>query len=570
MSKIRKEYIECRLFILGDEKVGKKSFVKKLLNLPCTSIIHDEDSEKEYNQLLSKYKSDVQEEIQMQKENEEMLKSMNNEEKSRGGNDVTSRYTSTNTLFKIDEERTFRKNDRTNKNVTSTLNNIQGTSKNLSKSKAVQPGIYKPKVLREPVPEYPAKLYCVNLDKIVIKIFCIPKAEKRPPDFIPIDEDEEYELEKEHNISFDGIKKDLSDKLSLEDTCISQDRLGDFNISVFTLFIFLYDMSNFYSFESLILYYSKITNLFRFNEAKNFKACIIGNKNDKKVLFEAEQNSVFNEFLKNTNLKKFEMCTKPYFLFDRFFLDFFFQMFSVFEQNETDAKHKLLENKDFINEFKKLVKSHPNFARSKREMVSQSEKVPGPEYNLNLYNFNSQEERNKFFSDKKFRFKSKIFINKRGPILHEDKVAKNTTDKANTNKPAINMDIKGGLYNKPINGYSFGIIKGQLNLIQKRKDLRSQRNNNLINEIDRYNNSPIHQSPLKKSRDDEYFESALKRKILYKKNLINERQIKVNKILSIHNQNLKKIEEEKKLNINIYFYLNHFLPPIYYYIVHHL
>ena len=298
MSKIRKEYIECRLFILGDEKVGKKSFVKKLLNLPCTSIIHDEDSEKEYNQLLSKYKSDVQEEIQMQKENEEMLKSMNNEEKSRGGNDVTSRYTSTNTLFKIDEERTFRKNDRTNKNVTSTLNNIQGTSKNLSKSKAIQPGIYKPKVLREPVPEYPAKLYCVNLDKIVIKIFCIPKAEKRPPDFIPIDEDEEYELEKEHNISFDGIKKDLSDKLSLEDTCISQDRLGDFNISVFTLFIFLYDMSNFYSFESLILYYSKITNLFRFNEAKNFKACIIGNKNDKKVLFEAEQNSVFNEFLK--------------------------------------------------------------------------------------------------------------------------------------------------------------------------------------------------------------------------------------------------------------------------------
>ena len=530
MSKIRKEYIECRLFILGDEKVGKKSFVKKLLNLPCTSIIHDEDSEKEYNQLLSKYKSDVQEEIQMQKENEEMLKSMNNEEKSRGGNDVTSRYTSTNTLFKIDEERTFRKNDRTNKNVTSTLNNIQGTSKNLSKSKAVQPGIYKPKVLREPVPEYPAKLYCVNLDKIVIKIFCIPKAEKRPPDFIPIDEDEEYELEKEHNISFDGIKKDLSDKLSLEDTCISQDRLGDFNISVFTLFIFLYDMSNFYSFESLILYYSKITNLFRFNEAKNFKACIIGNKNDKKVLFEAEQNSVFNEFLKNTNLKKFEMCTKPYFLFDRFFLDFFFQMFSVFEQNETDAKHKLLENKDFINEFKKLVKSHPNFARSKREMVSHSEKVPGPEYDLNLYNFNSQEERNKFFSDKKFRFKSKIFINKRGPILHEDKIAKNTTDKANTNKPAINMDIKGGLYNKPINGYSFGIIKGQLNLIQKRKDLRSQRNNNLINEIDRYNNSPIHQSPLKKSRDDEYFESALKRKIL-----------------SIHNQNLKKIEEEKKI-----------------------
>ena len=84
---------------------------------------------------------------------------------------ITSRYTSNNTLFKIDDERTLRKNDRTNKNVASTLNNIQGTTKNLSKSMAINPGIYKQKVLRETVPEYPAKLYCVNLDKIVIKIF---------------------------------------------------------------------------------------------------------------------------------------------------------------------------------------------------------------------------------------------------------------------------------------------------------------------------------------------------------------------------------------------------------------
>ena len=339
MSKIRKEYIECRLFILGDEKVGKKSFVKRLLGLPSTSIIHDEDSEKEYKELLAKYKNDVEQDLQLQKENEAFLKSMNSEEKSRGANEVTSRYTQTNTLFKIEEERTLRKNDRTTKNVTSTLNNIQATQNNLSKSMGIKPGTYKQKVLREPVPEHPAKLYCVNLDKIVIKIFCIPKAEKRPPDFIPRDEDEEYELEKEHNISFDGIKKDLSDKLSIEDTCISEDRLGDFNISIFTLFIFLYDMSNFYSFESLILYYSKITNLFRFNEAKNFKACIIGNKNDKKVLMETEQSSVFNEFLKNTNLKKFEMNTKPYFSFDKFFLEFFFQMFSGFEQNKNLLKN---------------------------------------------------------------------------------------------------------------------------------------------------------------------------------------------------------------------------------------
>ena len=101
-------------------------------------------------------------------------------------------------------------------------------------------------------------------------------------------------------------------------------------------------MSNFYSFESLILYYSKIAKLFRFGEEENFKSCIIGNKIDKKVMMETEQLSVFNEFLKNTNLKKFEMSTKPYFYFNRFFSEFFFQMFSLFEQNETEPNQKLL------------------------------------------------------------------------------------------------------------------------------------------------------------------------------------------------------------------------------------
>ena len=313
MSRLRKEYIECRLYILGDENVGKKSFVKKLLSLPCTGLVHDSYSEKEYKNLYSKYKSEVEADKLLQKQSEELLQSMNKEEKMKKENDITSRFNSTNTLFKIDEERTLRKtntnfakNDKTNRNVTSTIKNIKD-SNNLGSSMQLKPGIYKQKIIREPVPEYPAKLFCVDLDKIILKIFYIPKAEKRPSDYTPIDEDEEYELEKEHNISFDGIKNDLNNKLSLKDTCIPQDKLSDFNISIFTLFIFLYDMSNFYSFESLILYYSKIAKLFRFGEVENFKSCIIGNKMDKKVAMETDQMAVFNEFLKNTNLKKFEI-----------------------------------------------------------------------------------------------------------------------------------------------------------------------------------------------------------------------------------------------------------------------
>ena len=553
MSRIKKEYIECRLYILGDEKVGKKSFVKKLLGLPCTSIIHDKESEEEYNKLLLQYKEDVETDKLLQKEQEEFMKSVNNRQnKTKEANDVTSRFNSTNTLFRIDEERTLRKtnnnftkNDRTNRNVTGNTKKDIGNTNNLSNSMGIKPGTYKQKIIREPVPEYPAKLYCVNLDKIVIKIFCIPKAEKRPPDFIPRDEDEEYELEKEHNISFDGIRDDLSNKLSLKDTCIISEKLNDFNVSVFTLFIFLYDMSNFYSFESLILYYSKITKMFRFNEEENFKACIIGNKKDKKVLMEADQLSVFNEFLKNTNLKKFEMSTKPFFVFDKFFIEFFFQMFSIFEQNETAAKDKLFLNKDFIQNFEKLVKSRPNFCRQKRADLNKVDQVPGPEYDLNCFGYNSPEEMKLVFSDKKSRFNKKIFANKSGPIFHEDKSLKHMLPK-DKDKNIINMEIKGGLYNKPISGYSFGILNGKLNLLQKRKELRNQRSINFNENIDRYNNSPIHDAPLKQSRDEEYFENALKKKILYKQNIIQERQLKIGKILSIHNENIKKLEEEKQ------------------------
>ena len=155
----------------------------------------------------------------------------------------------------------------------------------------------------------------------------------------------------------------------------------------------------------------------------------------------------------------------------------------------------------------------------------------------------------KFFSDKKSRFSKKIFTNKIGPIFHEDKSLKNIINK-NIEKNVLIMEIKGGLYNKPIKGYSFGTSEGKLNLIKKRKELRNQRSLNYYDNMEKYNNiSLIHKSPLKQSKDEKYFENALKKKNSYKQNIIEERHMKMNKILAIHNENLKKIEEEKKIKI---------------------
>ena len=104
MSKTSKEYIECRLYILGDERVGKKSFVQKILNLPSTGIIHDIESENEYQNLLDKYKSDVEEEKIFQQQQEALLESHKKKKNSNKAKEVTSKFTSTHSLFKIDED----------------------------------------------------------------------------------------------------------------------------------------------------------------------------------------------------------------------------------------------------------------------------------------------------------------------------------------------------------------------------------------------------------------------------------------------------------------------------------
>ena len=79
MSETSREYIECRIFILGDEKVGKKSFVKKLLNVPSTSIIRNEEAEEEYNKLYSEMKEKMEQEKIRIEQQEALLKSISDE-----------------------------------------------------------------------------------------------------------------------------------------------------------------------------------------------------------------------------------------------------------------------------------------------------------------------------------------------------------------------------------------------------------------------------------------------------------------------------------------------------------
>ena len=71
VKESEKTYIECRIFILGDRNVGKKSFINRLLNLPSTSDIRDFEAEKEFNKKIEELTKKIEEEEEFIRQSEE-------------------------------------------------------------------------------------------------------------------------------------------------------------------------------------------------------------------------------------------------------------------------------------------------------------------------------------------------------------------------------------------------------------------------------------------------------------------------------------------------------------------
>ena len=109
---------------------------------------------------------------------------------------------------------------------------------------------------------------------------------------------------------------------------------------------------------------------------------------------------------------------------------------------------------------------------------------PGPEYDLNIYGFNSIKELKDALINKRTRFTTKIFINKKGPLIYKSKSTKDLLSVENSKEKNLLYISQGGILNKPIIGFTFGTTKGKLNLIKSRKELCLERNKSLIESIE--------------------------------------------------------------------------------------
>lgn len=391
------------------------------------------------------------------------------------------------------------------------------------------------------MPEHPSKLFNINKSKIVLKPYYIFPAEELPDYYVPTEEDtSEFVLEGNNKISLKGINKDIYKKIYSKKTIIDSDKLLGYQIYIYNFFIFIYDLSEFSSLENLMLYYDKINNKFDItNTEENFITCIIGNKSDKKITFDREQENKYNKFIKNNNnLYIYEISTKPFFNFNKFFYDFFFDTLNPYHE-------KLFNEYNFKKNFEKITLNKFTFPKAVREIIDPTRDNPGPGYDLNIYGYSTAKELREAFNDKKKRFNRKIFSNKQGPIISKSKSVKDLMEKEMKTYMPFVIQTKGGVLNKAPIGYSFGIVKGKLDLIKTRKNMFLERNKSLRETIEG-DCTLYHYNQEYKSKDEEYFDSVIQRKNQIFSNRNHENQTKYEKNLEVNKHNLKAIEAKKE------------------------
>ena len=538
MQEFEKNYIECRFFIIGDRDVGKKAFIEKMLSVPSTSLLRNYEAENEFNKTLYKL-------VQENEQFEEEFMNINNENKF--NSTAKENY---NTIKKLNRTKSMeqyrfsktRNNFDFNKKYTEyNPNNIEGKKNKFLMKSFIKNQILTSRYKRPPVPEHPSKLFNINKSKIILKPYYIFPAEELPQYYVPSEEDtSDFILEGDNKISIKGINRDIYKKLNSKKTIIDSDKLLGYQVFVYNYFIFIYDLSDFSTFENLMLYFNKINNKYDItNINDNYIICIIGNKKDKKISFDKEQEKKYNEFIKqiNNNLFIYEISTKPFFNFNKFFNDFFFETLNHYHE-------KLFNEYNFKKNFEKITLNKFTFPKAAREIIDPTRDNPGPGYDLNIYGYSTAKELKEAFNDKKKRFNKKIFSNKQGPIISKSKSIKDLMEKDKGFMPFI-IQSKGGVLNKSPKGYSFGLVKGKLDLIKSRKNMFLERNKNLRETIEGdctlYNYNQEY-----KSKDEDYFDSVIQRKNQIYSSRNHENQTKYEKNLEINKINLKALEEKKE------------------------
>ena len=343
--------IELRILLIGEEGVGKKSITKrfKILNSSETK-----SSNMNHKTILFNKKHKSKTKIKTEKD----PITKNNEQ-------IPQKYKSEKELISEEE-----------KKIQNMKNENRKKLRNFTK-------IF--------------KICGSTVDSIELSIFPCIEAEPLPYDFDPGDE-EEANFETQNKISLVKLINEISEIL-----CKIPNNP---NNKVEIIFFLCFDLSNFESFEKIVLYFSQLNQHFQFNSGY-YNCILIGNKLDKKINDIGFHEAIL-KFITKTNMRYYEISTYMFFNFENFFEKLFYELYGNQPQ---------FLDPSFKRKFHQILSEKSNFLQSIRKTYPDNFNPSPDKYKNNPYEYPSKKrEFFKIFHEKD-KFNKHIFINKNGPMF---------------------------------------------------------------------------------------------------------------------------------------------------------
>jgi GTPase SAR1 family protein len=128
------------------------------------------------------------------------------------------------------------------------------------------------------------------------------------------------ENENTHNLNFDKMKR------KIEKIIMKPSKTADCRI----IFLFLFDLNDFRTFETAKLYYEEIDRFL--NISNNYYKALIGSKVDVKTPFTNDEKSILQNFITENIFGYYEVSSKLFFQFEKYFEKMWFDLFE--ETNE--------------------------------------------------------------------------------------------------------------------------------------------------------------------------------------------------------------------------------------------
>lgn len=244
----------------------------------------------------------------------------------------------------------------------------------------------------------------------------------------------------------------------------------------FYIFLFIYDLSQTDSLDKIMYFYNELNKTFNIDSNPNYDKVFIGNKVDNKLIYDEKEYN--NTYFTDKNLFNIEISTGMYFSFEK--------LFKKIYSNLISTKQKDLLTDYYMSKMDSILFERRTFYKSPKHILS-NKNIPGPKYDVDIYSVIKEREFKKAYS-KKDKFNYKVFVNKTGPIFYVNKNETNINEnemknltkqdnniyenynKDNDFNSNLNKEIKDVPNSLLKNGYSLGVKPSKIKYRKTRKE----------------------------------------------------------------------------------------------------